>query len=81
MYCSYLCQKVFCLCSLLEVLLFGDFYFLTLFFINKLIYNVLAISAVQQNDPDIYIYIFTLFSHYLPSCLSQVAGLVPCAME
>ena len=43
-------------------------YFLILFFIKiQLIYTVVPISAVQQNDPVIHIYTF-FSSYYLPSC-------------
>ena len=54
-------------------------------FLLQLIYNVLSISAVQQSDPVIYIYIF--FSHYLFLTLSSTMAhqkcldIVPCAIQ
>ena len=71
------------------VLVFPTFYnnrnsqFLKIYFIEVwLIYNVVLISAVQQSDSVIHIYIYTFFFIFFSMMVyHRILNIVPCAIQ
>ena len=64
--------------ALLLGIILSRFLFLVIFIFSIMIYSVLSISTVQQND-SLYIYIYGFFHiilHHIPS-----QAVVPCAMQ
>ena len=57
----------------------GEFIFLIYFIEVQLIYNVVLISAVQQIDSVIYIYIYFIFFSIM--VYHRILNIVPCAIQ